>query len=83
MSWWPSRRVAVSIALIAVPIEGLAMHLLSYAPRVGMPRVPDPGLRFWGAMSAVYHAPALLLNDFACQRVHVPGYILCGDLIVS
>jgi len=64
-------------------MEALAMHLLSYAPQVGVPRVHDPGLQLWGSLAAVYHAPALLLNDFACQRVHMPGFILCGDLIVS
>ena len=77
MVWWPSRRVAITIALIAVPMEALAMHFLPYAPQVGIPRNPNRGLQLWGDVSAVYHAPALLLNEFVCRRVHVPGYVLC------
>jgi hypothetical protein len=84
MAWWPTRRVAIAIALIAIPMEAAAMHLLSYAPCAGTPAVHDPGLQLWGSMSAVYHFPALLLNNFACQRgVHVRSYILSGNLIVS
>lgn len=59
------------------------MHLLSYAPYAGVPQAPDPGLRLWGDLSAIYHAPALLLNSFACRRVHVPDMLLCGNLIAS
>jgi hypothetical protein len=59
------------------------MHFLSYAPQMGIPRNPDRGLQLWGSLSAVYHAPALLLNEFVCRRVHVPGGILCADLIAS
>ena len=81
MVFWRNRRRAISIALIAVPMEGLATRLLFYAPVAGVPRDPDSGLRFWGAISAVFHAPALLLNDFVCRRAHVPGYVLWADLI--
>jgi hypothetical protein len=70
------------VAVIAVPIEALALRLLAYAPQKGVPRNPDPGLRFWGSFSALFHAPALLLNDFVCRRVHMPGFLLWADIIV-
>lgn len=83
VNWWPNCRLAVLIAVAAIPMEALATHLLSYAPRIGVPRDPSSGLRFWGAIAAVYHAPALLLNDFVCRRLHVPASFLWADLIVS
>jgi hypothetical protein len=83
MNWLRNHRLAISIALIAIPVEALALHFLPYAPQVGIPRDPDPALRLWGSLSALYHAPALLLNEFACRRIHVPASILCADLMAS
>ena len=82
MVTWRSHRSLFSIALFAIPAEALAFYLLSYAPRVGVPRDPDPAWRLAGSLSAVFHAPALLLNEVACRHVHVPGYVICGDTIL-
>jgi hypothetical protein len=82
MPHWRNRRLVILIALVALPFEALAMYFLSYAPRVGGPKHPDSLLRLAGDFSALFHAPPLLLNEFACRRIRVPGYILYGDTFV-
>ena len=79
---WRSRRLIILAAAIAIPMEAIAMRLLSYAPRAGVPPDPDAGLRTWGSLAALFHAPALLLNEFMCRRVHVPGFFLCADTVL-
>src|ERR1700730_2640556 len=79
MSPWRNRS-AIRIALLALPIEAVATSLLlAYAPVRGIPRNYSLWLQLCGDLSALFHAPPLLLNGFLSRRIRVPAYILYTD----
>jgi hypothetical protein len=82
MPQWRNRRLIILIALATLPIEALAMHLMTYAAHVGSPKNPTSSLRLVGDLLVLFHTPPVLLNEFACRRIRVPGYILYADTFV-
>jgi hypothetical protein len=63
-----TRRILIIGLLAAMPLEFVASLVLPYVPRVGVPRNPNSGLRLAGDISALIHAPGLLLSDFLCSK---------------
>jgi len=71
-----TRRILIIGLLAAIPLELVAALMLPYVPRVGVPRILNSGLRLAGDVSALIHAPGLLLSDFLCVKFGISRKVL-------
>ena len=79
-----ARRKVLIVALVAgLPLEPVGAALLKYVPRIGVPREVNPWLRFGGDLSALAHAPWLLLSNFLCAKYCTPNAVLSAITITG
>lgn len=78
-----TRRLLILALAIGVPVELLGSSLLKYVPRIGLPREPDPWLRFGGDLTALLHAPWLILSNFLCVKFCPPPNVLSAVTIAG
>ena len=72
------------VALVAgLPLEVVGAALLKYVPRIGVPLEVNPWLRFDGDLTALAHAPWLLLSDFMCTKYCTPNAVLSAITIAG
>jgi hypothetical protein len=83
MSVTRNRRYWIIAFIAAIPLEVAAAMILPYVPRVGVPRNPNPALIFAGDISALIHAPGLLLSDFLCIKFRISPHSLMPMVILS
>ena len=77
-----NRRYWITACLAAIPLEVVAALMLPYVPHVGVPRNPNPSLIFAGDISALTHAPGLLLSDFFCIKFRISPHSLMPMVIL-
>ena len=78
-----SRRSTIACLAIAIPLEGVSAAFLRYVPRVGVPRDSDPVHRLGGDLTALAHAPWLILSDYLCAKFCPPRMLLDGIVVVG
>jgi hypothetical protein len=77
------RRLLIVAFAVAVPLEAMGASLLKYVPRIGKPRDFSPWLCFGGDLTALVHAPWLLLSDFMCAKYCTSNVVLSAITIAG
>jgi hypothetical protein len=78
-----NRRYWIAAFTAAIPLEVAAALMLPYIPRIGVPRNPNLTFVFGADISALVHAPGLLLSDFLCIKFRISPHTLMPMVILS